>query len=325
MRSSTTTPSPNYKDMRDPELLRYGTPDMILVANGVRLYIHSSKCAAYSKEIHQQVLHPDSFFGKMLVLRNGRSTPAAIALLDTIYSPQKVPPNGLLFEVCEIAHDYDMQLVLQKIKLGLIKRGSATPLIEAVRESVKVQTALVTGGESLVPSASSSGSYAASDSGIMLRNSSADGRRGPSASSIGGDVVMAAAEQGARPARTVSFSGVPGASGRTGSSAVGPAVSLTGGGGIKRHGAISFDIFPSGVTRTGVPLTVLEAYAEFTLHELRTMPRFTEVPAPIRLQISDTRVRILETLLHTQQSLKPVLAENRTTLFRKPEAAECVR
>lgn len=132
MRTAATTASPNYRDVSDPELLRYGTPDMILVTQGVKLYVHSSKCAAYSEDIREQITHPDPFFGKMLVIKNNRSPKAATALLDTIYSPQKLPGAADLFETCEIAEDYEMDLVLQKIKLGLIKRGSVKILLDAL-------------------------------------------------------------------------------------------------------------------------------------------------------------------------------------------------
>ncbi|CAD7960094.1 unnamed protein product [Amoebophrya sp. A120] len=206
MRSSATIRSPNYRDMKDPELLRYGTPDMILVTHGTKLYVHSSKCAAYSKDIQDQVLHPDAFFGKMLVIKNNRSVKAAIALLDTIYSQQVAPNADVLFETCEIAQDYGMDLVLQKIKLGLMKRGSVKPLLDAL-------------------------------------------------------YVMKPEQR--------------------------------------------------------VPPVVLEAYAEFTLAETKVMLRYDELPALLRRRIAETRVKILETLLRTQPSLKHVYEENKHVFFRE--------
>eukprot|EP00392_Amoebophrya_sp_AT5.2_P006100 g6110.t1 len=205
MRTAATTASPNYRDVSDPELLRYGTPDMILVTQGVKLYVHSSKCAAYSENIREQITHPDPFFGKMLVIKNNRSPKAATALLDTIYSPQKLPGAADLFETCEIAEDYEMDLVLQKIKLGLIKRGSVKILLDALA--------------TLKPS-------------------------------------------------------------------------------------------------SRIPPAVIEAFAEFTLHELSVMPRYEELPVLLRRRIAETRVKILENLLQTQPSMKNVYTENEGIFFR---------
>merc|ERR1719440_1784676 len=68
-----------------------------------------------------------------LVPHNGRrrTKPGAIALLNAIYPPQLVPPAHLFDEVYDIAKEYNMTLLIEKVKLGIIKNCDLEPLVVA--------------------------------------------------------------------------------------------------------------------------------------------------------------------------------------------------
>lgn len=135
MLAASTTPAPNFRVRADPELQRYGPPNMILMAGGIKFYVHASRCAVYSRILQKIVEAPDPVYGKMLVLRGkvGPCSPDALqAVLEAIYPPQKIPPDEVLVEVFQIARDYEMTLLLEKMKLGLANQRSLLPLIAAV-------------------------------------------------------------------------------------------------------------------------------------------------------------------------------------------------
>lgn len=57
------------------------------------------------------------------------------ALLAAIYPPQRAPPGKFLFEVCEIAYQFKMEPLLQKLKTGLVSRGDIGILLEGLAEA----------------------------------------------------------------------------------------------------------------------------------------------------------------------------------------------
>lgn len=139
--------SPDYTELEDPSLRRHGVPDMILRVQGHNLYVHLSIIKIYSEVIatrlrEQMSQHP--FLGKQLQLEAGKGKAmtkessyvfiaSVIALLNAIYPPQRVPPAELFHQVYEIALEYGMSLLIEKLKLGIVKNCSLEPLVAAER------------------------------------------------------------------------------------------------------------------------------------------------------------------------------------------------
>lgn len=132
----TTMKSPNYEKRDDLKLRECipgaGPPDMMLIVEGVKLYVHSKVLLTYSKVMEEKIRKPDAFYGKQIQMI-GRSKQDVIALLNAIYPPQMVPPPECFNQVYEIAQFYEMTLLIEKLKLGIVKNCSLEPLEAAER------------------------------------------------------------------------------------------------------------------------------------------------------------------------------------------------
>jgi len=132
MRQFSSYDSPNYENHLDERLLTHGAPDLVLLAKGRKLYVHAEKMNAYSPVIWEQVKTPDPIWGKMIRLKD-RSVAGVKALLNAIYPPQRVPPPEAFDEVYALAKELKMDLLIQKLKLGIIKSCCLEPLLNAQR------------------------------------------------------------------------------------------------------------------------------------------------------------------------------------------------
>lgn len=127
MRKFSTYSSPNYEDIKDPTLLNHGSPDLVLLVAGKKMYVHAEMLTVYSPVILEKLKTPDPMWGKMFPLKN-RSIKGVRALLDAIYPPQLIPPPDTFEEVYSISRELKMDLLIQKLKLGIIKGCCLEPL-----------------------------------------------------------------------------------------------------------------------------------------------------------------------------------------------------
>jgi len=127
MRKFSTYSSPNYEDIKDPTLLNHGSPDLVLLVAGKKMYVHAEMLTVYSSVILEKLKTPDPMWGKMFPLKN-RSIKGVRALLDAIYPPQLIPPPDTFEEVYSISKELKMDLLIQKLKLGIIKGCCLKPL-----------------------------------------------------------------------------------------------------------------------------------------------------------------------------------------------------
>jgi len=113
---------------------------MVLLVKGEKLYVHSKILGLYSDKIYRLMLRPDPMFGKQMQIRpfqnRARTKNGVIALLNAIYPPQMVPKPELFDEVYDIANEYEMELLVEKLKLGIIKNCELGPL-EAAQKADK--------------------------------------------------------------------------------------------------------------------------------------------------------------------------------------------
>jgi len=116
---------PNYAKKDDEELRRYGIPDMIILVQGHRLFVHSTIMKLNSTVIYDLLLHPDPMLGKQVHMMSSPGRPrtraGVVALLNAIYPAQVSPPAELFPEVVDIAKEYRMELLLDRLKLGVVK------------------------------------------------------------------------------------------------------------------------------------------------------------------------------------------------------------
>merc|ERR550514_1393304 len=63
-----------------------------------------------------------------MIQMQGRTIKGVVALLNAMYPPQKVPPPDTFDEVNTIANDYNMVLLKEKMKVGIMKNCSIEPL-----------------------------------------------------------------------------------------------------------------------------------------------------------------------------------------------------
>lgn len=127
MRRTATLASPNYFDPKNEALLFQGSPDLILLVEGRKLYVHSKKLSVYSPVIQEKLKRPDPMLGKMIQMVN-RTVKGVWALLNAMYPPQKVPPAETFDEVYLIAKEYKMDMLIEKMKVGIIKNCVIEPL-----------------------------------------------------------------------------------------------------------------------------------------------------------------------------------------------------
>eukprot|EP00397_Hematodinium_sp_SG-2012_P038634 GEMP01042058.1.p1 GENE.GEMP01042058.1~~GEMP01042058.1.p1 ORF type:complete len:329 (+),score=37.90 GEMP01042058.1:126-989(+) len=130
MRQSSTLPSPNYKDYKDHDLRKHGSPDLVLLVQGHKLYVHAEKLTVYSPVLYNKLQKLDPIWGKMVQLQ-GRTVAGVTALLDAIYPPQRMPEAIHFDEVYALSKELKMELLIQKLKLGIIKNCSLCPLLVA--------------------------------------------------------------------------------------------------------------------------------------------------------------------------------------------------
>jgi len=134
---SAALPSPNYYNHEDEALKFSGAPDLILLVEGRKLYVHSKKLSTFSLKIQEFLQRPDPMMGKMIQMV-GRTVKGVWALLDALYPPQKVPPAETFDEVYLIAKDYKMDMLIEKMKVGIIKNCAIEPLRVAEEKKLDV-------------------------------------------------------------------------------------------------------------------------------------------------------------------------------------------
>mmetsp|Transcript_5682 Transcript_5682/g.9209 ORF Transcript_5682/g.9209 Transcript_5682/m.9209 type:complete len:270 (+) Transcript_5682:137-946(+) len=131
--SATFVKSPDFENPKDEILLRHGKPDMRLIVEGQKLYVHTHLMSVYSDTLRHKIIRPDPMLGHQETFGSTDKHPrrrkeAVIALLSAIYPPQKIPPLSVSEEVYDIAKEYQMGMLLEKLKLGIIKNCDMGPL-----------------------------------------------------------------------------------------------------------------------------------------------------------------------------------------------------
>lgn len=130
---------PNYSKKEDEVLRSHGRPDMILVIKGHKLHVHSQIIKTYTNAFLQAFVNPDPYYGRQFVISSAppgrlpRSKAGVVALLNAIYPPRLLPPLELLREVHDIAREYGMDLLIQKLRAGVLKNSDVGTLKLAER------------------------------------------------------------------------------------------------------------------------------------------------------------------------------------------------
>lgn len=139
MRKIACLKPPNFENRDDPGLLcNGGLPDVMFLVEGYKLFVHSKIVSMLSPKIHKILANPDPMFGKQIQFfpyQGRRRTKAGlIALLNAVYSPQLIPPEHLFDEVCDIAKEYEMDILLGRLKIGVVANCDVEPLFAAERQ-----------------------------------------------------------------------------------------------------------------------------------------------------------------------------------------------
>lgn len=130
----------DYTSKTDPLLLRHGTPDMILSVKGIKFYAHSKVLRLYSQKIGEMMDNADPIYGKqiqiMSVAGRQRTQAGVRALLNVVYPPQLMPPPDLCHEVYDIAREYNMFLLIEKMKVGIARQCDIS-LLEVAQHALE--------------------------------------------------------------------------------------------------------------------------------------------------------------------------------------------
>eukprot|EP00928_Gymnodinium_smaydae_P039671 TRINITY_DN27047_c0_g2_i1.p1 TRINITY_DN27047_c0_g2~~TRINITY_DN27047_c0_g2_i1.p1 ORF type:complete len:335 (-),score=73.03 TRINITY_DN27047_c0_g2_i1:71-991(-) len=139
MRRNTFARGPDFSKKDDPTLCRqHGTPDVLISVGGHKLYAHSKVLRVFSKTVAGMLSDPDPFYGKQIFIRSWpgqpRSREGVVGLLNAIYSPQLLPPPELSSEIYGIAREFGMELLLERLKIGLAKNCDLDTLRRAEQD-----------------------------------------------------------------------------------------------------------------------------------------------------------------------------------------------
>lgn len=118
--------TPDYTRRDDKVLRSHGTPDFMLVVRGRKLHVHSKILRVHTDAFTQAIANPDPYYGRQATLsskpgRPPRTLASVVALLNAIYPPRVLPPLELLDEVHDIAKEYGMELLMNQLKIGMMK------------------------------------------------------------------------------------------------------------------------------------------------------------------------------------------------------------
>lgn len=94
----------------------------------------------YSQQIGRLLDNPDPVYGKQLQIMSlpgrERTVEGVTAMLNAMYPPQLMPAPELYHEVYDICREYSMDLLIERLKLGITKQCDVSHL-EAVQDVLR--------------------------------------------------------------------------------------------------------------------------------------------------------------------------------------------
>eukprot|EP00929_Paragymnodinium_shiwhaense_P073562 TRINITY_DN37534_c0_g1_i3.p1 TRINITY_DN37534_c0_g1~~TRINITY_DN37534_c0_g1_i3.p1 ORF type:complete len:401 (-),score=57.40 TRINITY_DN37534_c0_g1_i3:174-1376(-) len=138
------SPAPNFLDRHDAVLNTHGPPDMIVQVRGRRLWAHMKFLRPLSEAIRKQLLEPDEFYGQQISIVSTKMRPRSVAgvkaLLAAVYPLANPPPSELLPEIFDIAAEYNMHVLMNKLKLWIRQGAADASHLIAAEEHLKLET-----------------------------------------------------------------------------------------------------------------------------------------------------------------------------------------